>query len=46
MPFPQRAIQQVPRIGDETDRAEWLAAAMDELMEIRTRLDAAIGRLG
>lgn len=46
MPFPQRAIQQVPRIGDETDRAEWPAAAMDELMEIRTRLDAAISRLG
>ena len=46
MPFPQRAIQQVPRIGDETDRAEWPAAAMDELMEIRARLDAAIGRLG
>jgi len=46
MPFPQRAIQQVPRIGDETDRAEWPTAAMEELTEIRTRLDAAISRLG
>ena len=46
MPFPQRAIEQVPRVGDETERAEWPAAAMDELMEIRTRLDAALSRLG
>ncbi len=45
MPFPQRAIQQVPRIGDETERAEWPVAAMEELTEIRTRLDAAISRL-
>ena len=46
MPFPQRAIEQVPRVGDETERAEWPTAAMDELMEIRTRLDAAVSRLG
>ncbi|HEX5578694.1 MAG TPA: hypothetical protein VFY43_03415 [Candidatus Limnocylindria bacterium] len=46
LPFPQRAIEQVPRVGDETDRAQWPVAAMDELMEIRTRLDAAISRLG
>ena len=46
MPFPQRAIQQVPRVGDETTRAEWPEAAMGELTEIRTRLDAAITRLG
>ena len=45
MPFPQRAIQQVPRIGDETERAEWQPAAVEELTEIRTRLDTAIGRL-
>jgi hypothetical protein len=45
MPFPQRAIQQVPRVGDETERAAWPAAALDELTEIRTRLDAAISRL-
>lgn len=45
LPFPQRAIEQVPRVGDETDRAEWPTAAMDELMEIRTRLDTAITRL-
>lgn len=45
MPFPQRAIQQVPRVGDETERAEWPMAALEELTEIRTRLDAAINRL-
>ena len=45
MPFPQRAIQQVPRIGDEVDRAAWPVAVMEELTEIRTRLDAAISRL-
>ena len=45
MPFPQRAIQQVPRIGDETERAEWPVAAVEELTEIRTRLDTAISRL-
>ena len=45
LPFPQRAIQQVPRVGDETERADWPEAALDELTEIRTRLDAAISRL-
>jgi hypothetical protein len=45
MPFPQRAIQQVPRVGDETEGAEWPEMAMEELTEIRTRLDAAISRL-
>ena len=45
MPFPQRAIQQVPRVGDDTDRAEWPVAALGELSEIRTRLDTAISRL-
>jgi hypothetical protein len=45
MPFPQRAIQQVPRVGDDTDRAEWPVSALEELTEVRTRLDAAIARL-
>lgn len=45
MPFPQRAIQQVPRVGDETERAAWPVAAIEELAEVRTRLDAAISRL-
>ena len=45
LPFPQRAIQQVPRVGDDTAQAEWPVAALEELTEIRTRLDTAIARL-
>jgi hypothetical protein len=45
MPFPQRAIQHVARVSEETGQAEWPLAALAELTEIRTRVDAAISRL-
>lgn len=46
MPFPQRAIQQVPRADPQVENAAWSGVALEELTEIRTRLDAAISRLG
>jgi hypothetical protein len=45
-PFPQRAIQQVPRPGVDSEGMAWAEVALAELAEIRTRLDAALSRMG
>ena len=45
-PFHQRALQQLSRTPIEDAEGPWREAALQELTEVRTRLDGAIERIG
>jgi hypothetical protein len=45
-PFHQRAIQDLPRTPIDYADAPWRETALQELAEVRTRVDTAIERLG
>ena len=45
-PFHQRALQQLSRTPIDDADAPWPEVALQELAEVRTRLDAAIERMG